>query len=726
MIFLALPAEAGEKDVFILPGQAEAPAAQADSASAGLGAALGLTGLPGMAPATDDETVHDKAWRLHNGPNGATRLSYGERYRRNPDGSYGAQSSSQWRGGNVADRLLDMAVSAGSGAFTSWAEGFLGGYGKARLSFRINDEGQVTGSGDFLLPLYDNEYSVVFTQMGLRTMANNRVVGNFGLGQRFFPAENFALGYNAFIDQDFTRRHTRGGAGVEAWYDWLRLSANYYAPLSGWKDSEDYDSRLVEERPAEGYDARLTGYLPFYRNLALTGAFEQWMGDHVGSFGAGDVLQKDPKVWSYGLEWTPIPVLSAGVTQRHSGGEKETQFGLTFDYLFGVDWEDQLSPATVAEMRTVDGSRHDFVNRQNDMLLEYRVKKGAEEAGGGAVISLSEGLNILLCDAGGNNCRAFDSYTSPSFVTADFFSTVNLKVVEVPSGCDSLECATTPADGDVIWKVTGLEFGGGTPVWWRRAADAEHGLYWGGESAILSDPENHSGPTAVMKGTPASSRNAPIQLTDIVGSRAARVEAAVSTSSYPAVSKTVAFGDGPLSVFDTDPANGVGKQWSGGRATILNQDWDTNPDLGDFFASADNFHAAISVGGYVDPDTVVVDGTQMVPRMRFNQRYWARGEHDTQGTRGYYYSTTARLPKVSQLAAVAKVNGKGAAFAADWPDDTDGTGLYLYWSGEVAAGREQWGLIDIRCVSLSAYGGDADLGFIQPNWNMMVAVGVRQ
>ncbi|MDR1043538.1 MAG: inverse autotransporter beta domain-containing protein, partial [Candidatus Adiutrix sp.] len=347
----------------------QSPSVQADSGSTVMDKALGLVGLPGMSGASDDESAYEKAWRMRGGPNGTTRLSYGERYRRNPDGSYGAQSSSKWDSANIGDRLLEQALSAGSGYFSSWAEGWLGGYGQARVSVRVNDEGDVTGSGDFLYPFYDSEHSTFFTQLGLRTMANDRVIGNFGLGQRFFPAENFALGYNVFLDQDFSRNHSRGGAGIEAWYDWLRLSANYYTPLSGWKDSKDYDSRLVEERPAEGYDARLTGYLPFYRNLAMTGAFEQWKGDHVGSFGSDDVLQKDPKVWSYGPEWTPVPAFSTSVNQRHSGGQKETQFWLTFNYHFGMDWEDQLSPALVTEMRTVDGSRHDFVNRQNEMIL---------------------------------------------------------------------------------------------------------------------------------------------------------------------------------------------------------------------------------------------------------------------------------------------------------------------------------------------------------------------
>ena len=339
----------------------------------GLDTALGLVGLPGTGGAAEGQSAYERAWQRQSGQ----KTTYGERYRRNPDGSYGSQGSSQWNSGNVGERLLEQALSAGSGYFSSWAEGWLGGYGKARISVRVNDDGDFTGSGDFLMPWYDSEFTTFFTQVGLRTMTGDRVIGNFGLGQRFFPTENLALGYNLFIDQDFSRSHTRGGFGIEAWYDWLRLAANYYNPISGWKGSRDYDHRLVEERPAEGFDLKLTGYLPFYRNLAVTGGVERWKGDNVGSFGRDDVVQKDPKIWSYGLEWTPAPVVSASVQQRHSGGQRETQFGLTFNYHFDLPWEDQLTSSTVAEMRTVDGSRHDFVSRQNEMILEYRAKERA-------------------------------------------------------------------------------------------------------------------------------------------------------------------------------------------------------------------------------------------------------------------------------------------------------------------------------------------------------------
>ncbi|MDR2745177.1 MAG: inverse autotransporter beta domain-containing protein, partial [Desulfovibrio sp.] len=289
--------------------------------------------------------------------------------------------------------FLSRGLSWASGFANSMAETLLTGLAegtRARLNFLVDDEGEVSGEGDVLFPLYDGTHTTVFAQAGARTMAVNsgeasgqtRWIGNFGLGQRWYPfagdekdAGNLMLGYNIFLDNDFTRSHQRGGIGVELQADWLKLSSNYYWPLSDWKGSRDFDSRFIEERPARGWDLRAKAYLPFYRNVALTGSYTQWYGDHVGVFGPNR-LEKDPRVWSYGVEFTPVPMLTAFVRQRSTErGRTDTEFGLNFVYHFGMDAKEQLSHAKVAELRTVSGSRHDFVDRENKIILEYRAKQ---------------------------------------------------------------------------------------------------------------------------------------------------------------------------------------------------------------------------------------------------------------------------------------------------------------------------------------------------------------
>lgn len=292
------------------------------------------------------------------------------------------------------DYLMQRGLNHGMGFLNSMGEAALGGLtdnGRARLNFMTDWDGKLNGEGDVLLPWYDGKYTTVFSQFGARTMnaedSRDRWIGNLGLGQRWYPfatggdapgdnvdSGNWMLGYNAFYDHDFTRGHQRGGVGLEGQYDWLRISPNYYFPVSGWKDSEDFDGDFVKERAAEGWDVRVKGYLPFYRNVALTGAFTQWYGDHVGMFGAGH-LEKDPKVWSYGLEYTPVPLVSGFVNQRNTErGRTDTEFGLRLTYLFGMPWDQQTSHDKVAELRTVQGSRHEFVDRENRIILEYKAK----------------------------------------------------------------------------------------------------------------------------------------------------------------------------------------------------------------------------------------------------------------------------------------------------------------------------------------------------------------
>ncbi|MDL2207225.1 inverse autotransporter beta domain-containing protein [Desulfovibrio sp. OttesenSCG-928-M16] len=305
-------------------------------------------------------------------------------------GRISAFSGSQSRSLDDFDPLnmaLDRGLSFGNSFINSMGEAAISGLvdgGRARLNFYFDKDGYFSGEGDALLPFYDSTHTTIFTQLGARSMSaedtEDRWIGNFGLGQRWFPAAteedagNWMIGYNAFFDYDFTRDHQRGGVGVEAQYDWLRLASNYYFPLSNWKGSEDFDSRFVKERPAEGWDVRAKGYLPFYRNIAITGAYTQWYGDNVGMFGASE-LEKDPRVWSYGIEYTPIPLVSGFITQKSTErGRTDTEFGLNLTYHFNMPWEEQTSHAKVAELRTVGGSRHEFVDRENRIILEYKAK----------------------------------------------------------------------------------------------------------------------------------------------------------------------------------------------------------------------------------------------------------------------------------------------------------------------------------------------------------------
>ena len=343
--------------------------------------------------------ANGRFWDMGNEYSGARRNGYGS--------GYGGQLMS---GDNMFNSALQRGLSAGMGFANSAVEssilGLMGkdspyGNGKARLNFMwyLDEKGKSRfgGEGDVLWPLYDSLYTTVYTQVGARSMYGggndygpDRWIGNIGVGQRWFPGASVSedgpngetivdsgdwmFGYNAFYDHDLTRGHQRGGLGLEAQYDWLKVAGNLYLPLSSWKSSQDFNGDFVKERAAQGWDLRVKSYLPFYREVAVTGAYTQWYGDNVGMFGPAK-LERDPKIWSYGLEYTPVPAMTAFVNQRQTErGRADTEFGLRFTYHFGLDGESQFKPSAVAEMRTVHGSRHDFVDRENKIILEYKAK----------------------------------------------------------------------------------------------------------------------------------------------------------------------------------------------------------------------------------------------------------------------------------------------------------------------------------------------------------------
>lgn len=264
------------------------------------------------------------------------------------------------------------ALGFGNQYLNELGEKILSEHGRVRSGLGFDEKGKLQGEVDFLYPLSSGDNHLFFMQAGTRSMSDDRWIANMGLGQRFFPTEDVAVGVNAFVDYDLTREHTRGSVGGELWLDWLRMYGNYYMPLSGWKTSKDLEVSL--ERPAKGWDVGTTAYLPFYRNLAVKSSYSQWYGEKVGVFSASS-LKEDPSVWGYEVEYTPVPLVSAYFNKKkiESGGS-DSEFGLRFNYNFSMPFEDALDHSKVAEMRTVSGSRDEFVSRENRMILEYKEK----------------------------------------------------------------------------------------------------------------------------------------------------------------------------------------------------------------------------------------------------------------------------------------------------------------------------------------------------------------
>ncbi|EIO1214395.1 inverse autotransporter beta domain-containing protein [Salmonella enterica] len=253
----------------------------------------------------------------------------------------------------------------------SYLEGVMSPYSKIRTSLSVGEGGDLDGSSlDYFIPWYDNQSTLFFSQISAQRK-EDRTIGNFGLGVRQ-NVGNWLLGGNAFYDYDFTRGHRRLGLGTEAWTDYLKFSGNYYHPLSDWKDSEDFD--FYEERPARGWDIRMESWLPFYPQLGAKLVYEQYYGDEVALFGT-DNLQKDPHAVTLGLEYTPVPLVTVGTDYKAGTGDSnDFSVNATVNYQIGTPLAAQLDPENVKIQHSLMGSRTDFVDRNNFIILEYREK----------------------------------------------------------------------------------------------------------------------------------------------------------------------------------------------------------------------------------------------------------------------------------------------------------------------------------------------------------------
>ncbi|MFL1553537.1 ZirU family protein [Pseudomonas sp. D47] len=289
--------------------------------------------------------------------------------------------ANQKKGTDPTGMLTQRAAGGLTGGASREIEKFLGANGTAKVGIQANvSGGQVGYSLDYLQPLYERDIDIVFAQIGARTFGQ-RNLANVGLGYRKQVDEHWVLGGNAFLDQDMSRNHTRGGIGGEAWTDQTRFSANYYTPLSGWKKSSDHrlnsdpDTRILQERAAKGWDANVETLMPGIQQLSLSGKYFQWSGDRVDVSGSRSQTEKNPKGYTLGTKYQPIPLLNLNaqhtkVTGGHGGWE--LGMGLTWD--FDMSLNAMLDPKKAIALRPLAQAKTDIVNRNYNIVLEYQEK----------------------------------------------------------------------------------------------------------------------------------------------------------------------------------------------------------------------------------------------------------------------------------------------------------------------------------------------------------------
>lgn len=269
----------------------------------------------------------------------------------------------------AANMARGWASSQASGAMTDW----LSRFGTARITLGVDEDFSLKNSQfDFLHPWYETPDNLFFSQHTLHRTDERTQINN-GLGWRHFTP-TWMSGINFFFDHDLSRYHSRAGIGAEYWRDYLKLSSNGYLRLTNWRSAPELDNDY-EARPANGWDVRAEGWLPAWPYLGGKLVYEQYYGDEVALFDKDD-RQSNPHTITAGLNYTPFPLMTFSAEQRQGKqGENDTRFAVDFTWQPGSAMQKQLDPNEVAARRSLAGSRYDLVDRNNNIVLEYRKKE---------------------------------------------------------------------------------------------------------------------------------------------------------------------------------------------------------------------------------------------------------------------------------------------------------------------------------------------------------------
>ncbi|MCV3374088.1 inverse autotransporter beta domain-containing protein [Campylobacter lari] len=266
----------------------------------------------------------------------------------------------------------------------------------SEFNLSYNDRGGLSGGAKALLPIMseDNPKISYFLQSGIGGYDNNRIIGHFGGGIRYYPnalalnnSGNIMLGLNLVYDHDFSREHKRMSLGFESMLDTLAFHANIYQRLSDWVDSYDFKNTNNDltflERPANGWDMGIKYAFPSMSNVAIFANMSKWYGEKVAPFGNANCyedLEKNPLVYEGGITYSPCPALTFSLSHKRSNESDKQGTNIAMNFSIPLD-KDALKhafdPKFAGINNTIEGSRTHFIDRDYSMVLEYKAINNA-------------------------------------------------------------------------------------------------------------------------------------------------------------------------------------------------------------------------------------------------------------------------------------------------------------------------------------------------------------
>ena len=255
-----------------------------------------------------------------------------------------------------------QALSKVSEKISEYTIGLIPGEGHTEVSIDLREDSKPNYSILAVRELLKIDSGNIFTQFSLleTEQANEeKIIGNFGLGSRKLLNEKTLLvGFNAFVDNDFSETNRRASIGLELRNSVLDFHSNIY---KGLQDSDD-------ERVLDGWDYRLASQVPYLH----------WSKIFINHYEWDGVLRDDIKGTKMGSEVILTKSLNLEVAyddKDKKGLEDEWYTKIQFVHPprnNGPTAMDGVSQVAWKENKDMSGELLSKVKRNNKIMIEFK------------------------------------------------------------------------------------------------------------------------------------------------------------------------------------------------------------------------------------------------------------------------------------------------------------------------------------------------------------------
>jgi hypothetical protein len=258
--------------------------------------------------------------------------------------------------------VVGSALDKASEKISEYTSGLIPGEGYTETSIDLRENSKPDYSILAVRELINLDNGNIFTQFSLFNTEHankEKIIGNFGLGIRKLSDDNNTLvGFNAFIDNDFTETNRRASLGLELRNSVLDFHTNIY---QGLQDSQD-------ERVLDGWEYRLAGQVPYLHWSKVFINYYEWDG----------VLREDIKGTKYGSDMILTNSLDLELAYDDKSKKGlEDEWYAKFRFVHpprnnGPTAKDGISENAWKENKDMTGELLSKVKRNNKIMIEFK------------------------------------------------------------------------------------------------------------------------------------------------------------------------------------------------------------------------------------------------------------------------------------------------------------------------------------------------------------------